>query len=68
MTAHKIEVAFDSCGTQEALEQFVEWLNEKGHDAKAGNTTGSYVDGRWTSNDEGANQIMNALWDEFCSQ
>ena len=67
MSTYKIEVAFDACGDQESLDQFVEWLNEIGHDAKAGNTTGSYVDGRWTSTDSDANQIMNSLWDEFCA-
>lgn len=63
---YKIEIAFDSCGTEEAANEFASWLNEKGHDASVGKSTGSYVDGRWTSNDEEAREIMNSLWDEFC--
>lgn len=66
MNAYKIEIAFDACGTEEAAQEFVEWLNAQGHDASVGNTTGSYVDGEWTLQDEKAREIMNALWDAFC--
>ena len=67
MSTYAIEIAFDACGTEEAAQEFAAWLNEKGHDAKVGNSTGSYVDGRSTSNDEEAREIMNNLWDEFCA-
>lgn len=64
---YKIEIAFDICGTEEGAHEFAAWLNEKGHDAKVGNSTGSYVDGRWTHIDQEASEIMNLLWYEFCN-
>lgn len=67
MSTYTIEIAFDSCGTEEGAHEFAAWLNEKGHTAKIGNSTGSYVDGRWTCSDEEAREIMNSLWDEFCN-
>lgn len=67
MTTYTIEIAFDASGTEEAAQEFATWLNEQGHDARVGNSTGSYVDGRSTSNDEDAREIMNNLWNEFCA-
>ena len=63
MTTYRLEVA---CNTLQGAE-FVQWLNEKGHDAKLGNSTGDYVNGEITSNQEApAGEIMRSLWTEFC--
>lgn len=64
----KIRVSIDGCGTSTERDAFVAWLISKGHDAGASDSTGSYVDGRWTSSDDDAQQTLNALWDEFCAQ
>lgn len=62
-TTYRIELSID---TTEA-EQFCAWLIEQGHDAKIGRSTGNYVNGAWTSADETANEIMNALWSSYCN-
>ena len=59
----KIEIAVDNIEGKE----FVSWLNNKGHDAKIGTSTGSYVDGYWVSNDENANEILRKLWEKYCN-
>jgi hypothetical protein len=48
------------------LENFQNWLEEKGHQASIGNTTGTFIDGYWTSVNTEANYVMNELWDEYC--
>lgn len=55
-----------SCDQHEG-EEFAAWLNGHGHDATIGNSTGSYVDGAWTSSDESANDSLRRLWDEYCN-
>lgn len=61
-TTYRIEIASD----HHEAEQFCAWLSARGHDAKIGNSTGNYVDGvRTTDND--ANEIMRALWDAYCN-
>lgn len=65
-TSYEIELAFDCAGSDEGAREFADWLNSKGHDASVGSSTGSYVDGQWTSMSERAREIMNQLWDEFC--
>jgi hypothetical protein len=57
-----IEVAYDN----EDCSGFVAWLNEQGHEAKMGGTTGSYVDNDWILGCCEANNIFNALWDVYC--
>lgn len=64
----KIEIATDACGAESERDAFVAWLISKDHDAMASYSTGSYVDGRWTSNNEDAQQTLNELWDDFCAQ
>lgn len=61
---YDVEVAFD---TPEA-KQFCDWLNENGHSAKIGNSTGNYINGHCTGNTEEADEIMRVLWDSYCSQ
>ena len=61
---HTIIIACD----HEEGEKFVEWLNNAGHDASIGRSTGNYVDGAWTSSDAEANEISNSLWTEYCNQ
>ena len=56
-----------SCDTVDG-EKFVEWLKNKGHNAKIGSTTGNYIDGCWTFNHEKSDEIMRELWDEFCNE
>jgi len=59
---HEIEIAVDTTEAQ----AFCNWLNEHGHRATIGHTTGNYVDGVWTSDDNDANDTMNRLWDKYC--
>jgi hypothetical protein len=61
--SYKIEIAVD---TTEA-DEFCAWLNEQGHDATVGDSTGNYIDGVWTSSDEQANTILGDLWAEYCN-
>ena len=63
MKKYIIEIAVDN---NEASE-FMEWLNKNGHEATIGKSTGNYVDGECTSNNEYANRIMNELWEEYCN-
>ncbi len=60
---HNIEISIDN----DEGQQFADWLNSQGHDAKVGNSTGDYIDGVWTSHDNDANEIMNALWSRYCN-
>jgi hypothetical protein len=60
MKKYRIEVSGE---TPEGAD-FVAWLNEQGHDAKLGRTSGDYVDGVGTNNIE-ANEIMRTLWEEY---
>ena len=46
---------------------FVAWLNANGYDAELGNTTGNYVDGRWTAVSDSADDLLRDLWDEYCN-
>jgi len=62
MTTYEIEISID---TAEAAE-FAAFLNEKGHVAHVGTSTGSYVDGSPTSDAE-ASEIMNNLWEAYCN-
>ncbi|MCY1417013.1 hypothetical protein D9M71_325310 [compost metagenome] len=63
MTTYTIEIAVD---THEA-EEFRAWLTEQGHTATIGTSTGNYIDGRWTSSDQDASDIMNKLWSAYCN-
>lgn len=63
MNKYEIIIACD----QHEGEQFKNWLIARGHDAEIGNSTGSYVDGAWTSSDQDANEIMNQLWSDYCN-
>ena len=59
---YKIEIAGDTTECQ----QFADWLNTQGHTATIGRSTGSYVDGVWTSRDADASEILNTLWVSYC--
>lgn len=48
-------------------DEFAEYLNEQGHDAQVGNSTGSYVDGSQTDHDQDANDWLNGQWDAYCN-
>ena len=60
----QIELAVD---TVDAAE-FAAWLRYRGHDVTIGKSTGSYINGVWTSTDDNADNTMRKLWDEFCSR
>ena len=62
MKTYTIEISLDHA----EAENFCIWLNEQGHYASIGSTTGNFVDGEWTSTNEIANEIINDLWDEYC--
>lgn len=59
---HEIEIAID---TPEA-DAFAAYLNNLGHDARIGRSTGDYVDGECTSWSIEASEIMRALWQAYC--
>jgi hypothetical protein len=58
----KIELACDHAESDE----FVTFLKARGHEVTVGSTTGNYVDGKWTSDDEEANDTLNRLWVAYC--
>lgn len=60
---YKIEIATDTTES----EKFADWLNAQGHIATIGRSTGSYVDGAWTSRDADASEILNGLWVNYCN-
>lgn len=62
--AYEIELRCDSA---EAAE-FAAWLNSKGHNAIVGSTTESLVDGWPTRVNGSAKDVLESLWDEYCSQ
>jgi len=62
-SSYEIEIA---CDHHEA-EEFCAWLNDQGHSATVGSSTGNYVDGVSTDNeDEGA--VLESLWHAYCSE
>jgi hypothetical protein len=60
-TRHKIEIAVDS----EYSQEFVDWLNTKGHIAHVGRTTENYMNAVCTADDSHVNEILRHLWEEF---
>ena len=60
---YEIEIAIDSVEP----DKFCAWLNENGHSATIGNSTGNYIDGILTDHDIDANDIMNNLWADYCN-
>ncbi len=46
-------------------DQFIAWLNEKGHRAKESDNDANYVNGWPTSDHEVEDNIINALWNEY---
>ena len=64
MTERKYDVEI-ACDTTEA-EEYCEYLNNHGHNAKVGNSTGTYIDGVWVDHNAEASKISNRLWDEYC--
>lgn len=62
MKAHRIEIAVNHT----EADEFCAWLNERGHYATVGRTTGNYVDDYWTSSSTEAGEILNSLWTEYC--
>ena len=63
-TRYTVEIAND---TPDA-DEFAAWLNVQGHSATVGRSTGSYIDGAWTSHDIEASEIMRSLWEAYCDQ
>lgn len=59
----KIELSYE----HREADSFRYWLINRGIDATIGRSTGNYVDGVWTSADEGANTIIRALWNMYCN-
>lgn len=59
---HNIMVSCD----HEDGQRFVEWLQEQGHTARLGATTGSFVNGYRTTEPE-AQQVMTELWEAYCA-
>ncbi len=63
-----IEISYD---TPEAA-QFVAYLNEQGHAAMVGKSTGTYIDGYHIGDDDGsdeqawANETAAELWEQYC--
>jgi hypothetical protein len=41
-------------------EKFAAWLNERGHNASVGRDTGNHIDADHDN-------ILTALWNEYCS-
>lgn len=60
---YTIELAIDT----EDANAFADWLRARGHAVQIGRSTGSYIDGAWTSADCEANEIMRDLWDAYCN-
>ena len=60
----EIEISSD----HEEAEQFQGWLIARGHGATIGRSTGNYVNGEWTGSSPEANETLNRLWDDYCSQ
>lgn len=48
-------------------EQFAAWLQQQGHTASVGNSTGNYINGALTSSDAEANETMGMLWNSYCN-
>ena len=48
-------------------EQFAAWLQQQGHTASVGNSTGNYINGALTSSDAEANETMRMLWNSYCN-
>ncbi len=63
MEKYSVEIAGD---TKEA-DEFCAWLNDNGHDAQVGKSTGNFIDGECTSHNEKANDIMRSLWEGYCN-
>ena len=61
MKTYKIIIAVDN----PEAEAFATWLEQHGHSAEVGHSTGSYVDGVETSSDAKANEIANSLWTDY---
>ena len=59
----KIEIAVDS----NEADEFANWLNNHGHEANVGTSTGNYIDGEHTANDPELQETLNDLWDEYCN-
>lgn len=64
MKKYNIIIAVDTNKKQE----FVAWLNQQGHDATVGTSTGTYIDGVCTNHDIGANEIYKLIWEKYCNQ
>ena len=62
MTNMKIEIAIDNA----EAEEFCAWLNVHGHVATVGNSTGTYINGVST-NDDDTNEMMHRLWSAYCN-
>jgi hypothetical protein len=63
MMTYSIEIACD----HEEGARYKNWLISQGHDARIGNSTGTYINGSRTSLDEDALDISNELWSKYCN-
>lgn len=45
-------------------DEFVAWLNERGHIASVGNDTGNHLSG--ADENEDPREILRALWEQYC--
>lgn len=62
MINYTVEISVDNADA----EEFCKYLNDNGHCANIGGSTGNYIDSDWTSNSPAANAIFNELWGEYC--
>jgi len=59
-----IELGIDATGDE--TEQYAEWLRAQGHTVKLGTSTGTYINGVWTSTDEELSELSNKFWNSYC--
>ena len=48
-------------------KQFAAWLQQQGHTASIGSSTGNYINGAMTSSDAEASETMRMLWNSYCN-
>lgn len=46
-------------------EAFVDWLNERGHNAATHPHTGNFIDGTWVATDAALDAMLAGLYQEF---
>ena len=61
-TTHKIEIS----NITEEAEEFKTYLEKLGHSVTIGHSTGTYVDG-WNSDNEECPLDMDRMWSDYCN-